>query len=233
MLVDENGIFLTQRILPMMALFKISLIGDLLFVHFNNEFINIPVAPPDQPGKTVQIWDDTVTAHEVGDTYNEWFSSRLNVNCKLVYFPESNPRPVDPKYKVNDEQVSLADAYPFLIIGQSSLDDLNGRLKEALPMNRFRPNFVFTGGTPFEEDTWRNFSIGSNRFIGIKPCARCAVPTINQETAEKGIEPTRTLATYRAWNNKIHFGQNLVALDHTQVYEGDVIRVESFSPITK
>lgn len=233
MLVDENGIFMTQRILPTMALFKVSLIGDQLFIHFNNEFINVPVTPPGQLGKTVQIWDDTVTAHEVGENFNEWFSSRLSLNCKLVYFPESNPRPVDPKYKVNDEHVSLADAYPFLIIGQSSLDDLNDRLKETLPMNRFRPNFVFTGGTPFEEDTWRNFSIGSNHFVGVKPCARCAVPTINQETAEKGIEPTRTLATYRAWNNKIYFGQNLVALDHTLVAEGDVIRVDSFSPITK
>jgi uncharacterized protein YcbX len=90
-------------------------------------------------------------------------------------------------------------------------------------MNRFRPNFVFTGGDPFEEDAWRNFSIGKNRFIGVKPCARCAVPTINQDTAEKGIEPSATLATYRRRDNKVYFGQNLLARDHEEVSVGDKI----------
>ena len=142
---------------------------------------------------TVNIWDDTVSAFDVDGSYSQWFSELLESPCRLVYFPEENSRPVDPRYKVNHEQVSLADAYPFLIIGQSSLDDLNSRLTEPIPMNRFRPNFVFTGGEPFEEDTWRNFSIGSTRFVGVKMCARCQLPTVNQDTAEKGAEPIKTL----------------------------------------
>jgi len=229
MLVDENGVFLTQRIYPRLALFKLALVNDTIIVHFNGEFLTLPVRPQVNPSaETVQIWDDMVVAHEVDPALNGWFSMRLGVNCKLVYFPEENPRPVDPKYKVNDEHVSLADAYPFLVIGQSSLDDLNSRLQEQLPMNRFRPNFVVTGATPYAEDTWRNLTIGSNRFVGVKPCARCAVPTINQDTGAKGIEPTKTLATYRARENKIYFGQNLVALDHTQVAEGDAVQIESY-----
>jgi uncharacterized protein len=150
-------------------------------------------------------------------------AKHLQMNCKLVYFPESNPRAVDPNYKVNDEHVSLADAYPFLIIGQSSLDDLNSKLPEPLPMNRFRPNFVFTGGEPYEEDLWRNFSIGSNRFIGVKPCARCVLTTVNQATAEKGPEPLRTLSLYRKKDSKVLFGNNVVTVDEGDVRVGDVI----------
>jgi uncharacterized protein YcbX len=124
---------------------------------------------------------------------------------------------VDPRYKVNDEHVSFADAYPFLIIGQSSLDDLNSRLGQPLPINRFRPNFVFEGGEPYVEDNWRNLRIGDARFVGVKLSDRCVMTTVDQVTAEKGAEPLKTLATYRKWNNKIYFGQNLVSLDHDKL----------------
>jgi uncharacterized protein YcbX len=93
-------------------------------------------------------------------------------------------------------------------------------------MNRFRPNFVFTGGDPHEEDGWRNFTIGSTKFVGIKPCSRCVLTTVNQDTAEKGIEPLKTLATYRKRDNKIYFGQNLVALDYNTIRVGDIITLQ-------
>ena len=94
-------------------------------------------------------------------------------------------------------------------------------------MNRFRPNFVFTGGVSLEEDNWRKFTIGKNTFIGVKPCGRCTLITVNQDTAEKGIEPLATLTTYRKTNNKVYFGQNLVAIDNYEVHEGDKIRLDA------
>jgi uncharacterized protein YcbX len=232
MLVDENGVFMTQRDNPTMALFKLEMEnGKLKIVHNRQSTVHsISLHPRNfENEERVTIWDDTVTACEVSKESSAWFSEILNLKCRLVHFPEENSRAVDPKYKVNDEHVSLADGYPFLIIGQESLNFLNSKLIQPIPMNRFRPNFVFTGGEPNEEDTWRNFTIGSNRFMGVKPCARCAVPTINQETAEKGIEPTRTLATYRRKENKILFGQNLLAIDHLEVKEGDFINIQTRS----
>lgn len=229
MLVDENNIFMTQRVYPNMALFRLAIDHDRMSITKKNALnnhpsisVNIDIPPM---GEVIQskVFDDAVTVIEVDEKISLWFTEQLGIRCKLVSFPEKNARPVDPRFKVNDEHVSLADAYPFLIIGQSSLDDLNARMKESLPMNRFRPNFVFTGGDPFEEDAWRNFSIGKNRFIGVKPCARCAVPTINQDTGEKGKEPSATLATYRNRDNKTYFGQNLLALDHEEVSVGDKI----------
>jgi uncharacterized protein YcbX len=224
MLIDENGLFLTQRVHPQMALFKTSITGDHLTVNHNGDALTISLHPSTtRAPQPVQIWDDLVMASEVDPAYSTWFTQHLGFPCKLVYFPEENARTVDPRYKVNDEHVSLADAYPFLIIGQASLDDLNSRLHTPLPINRFRPNFVFTGGQPYEEESWRHFTIGTNRFVGVKPCARCVLTTVDQETAEKGKEPLKTLATYRNFNNKIIFGQNLVALDHQTIVVGDTI----------
>lgn len=225
MLVDENDVFMTQRTHPEMALLKLSIDTDYLTVTRHSQSITIPLKS--DPGKPVEtkVFDDPVVLSEVSANHNAWFSEMLGVNCKLLFFPERNPRPIDPEYAINDDHVSLADGYPFLIIGQSSLDDLNGRLEKPVPMNRFRPNFVFTGGTPYEEDTWQNFTIGSNQFVGVKPCARCVIPTIDQETAKKSAEPSKTLAAYRQRNNKIYYGQNVIALDYSSVSVGDVIGV--------
>lgn len=229
MLIDENNQFMTQRVYPQMALFKVSIADNEMTIVKKNPGDHKPSisfkidAPSTGPVIQSNVWDNAVEVVEVDRKLSAWFSLHLGITCRFVHFPEENSRPVDEKYRIADEHLSLADAYPFLIIGQASLDDLNSRLKESIPMDRFRPNFVFTGGTPFEEDGWRDFTIGKNKFVGVKLCARCAVPTINQETAEKGIEPSATLATYRRRENKILFGQNVVAIDHGVVSVGDII----------
>ncbi len=224
MLVDEQDTFMTQRIYPKMALFKVGIDDSHLTVTFDQRSTRLAIDPPaDGRPVTTKIWDDEVEVVEASGEDSEWFSERLGVKCKLVSFPEENGRAVDPEYRINQEQVSLADAYPFLIVGEQSLADLNGRLKEPLPMNRFRPNLVFSGGKPFEEDAWRNFRIGKNRFAGVKPCSRCVVTTVNQVTAEKGIEPLATLSTYRKLDGKVYFGQNVIAIDYGEIFEGDEI----------
>lgn len=227
MLIDGDNEFMTQRIYTKMALFKLSMFdnqfsithkSDSLILPSNHSIINEPIK--------AKIWDDEVDVFEVSGAYSEWFSDRLQMKCRLVSFPEKNARPVDERYQINHEHVSLADAYPFLMIGEQSLADLNSRLNEPVPMNRFRPNFVFSGGEPFDEDRWKNFSIGKNRFAVVKPCARCVLTTVNQDTGEKGIEPLLTLSKYRKKENKVLFGQNLIALNHVEVYEGDEIVLE-------
>ena len=225
MLVDEEGIFMTQRLNPKLALFKISLDEpkQQLTVTLDQDHYSISTEQPDSATIRAKVWDDEVDVMEVSKQCSQWFSEKLNIKCRLVSFPEQNPRPVDPLYKVNEEHVSLADGYPFLIIGEQSLEDLNARLQKPVLMNRFRPNFVFSGGIPYEEDTWKEFRIGENRFFGVKPCSRCVLTTINQETAEQGREPLAMLSTYRKQNNKIYFGQNLLAIDHNVIKEGDEI----------
>jgi uncharacterized protein YcbX len=233
MLIDANGIFMTQRIHNSMALFKVSINHDEVVVtkkdSAGNTIATISFAANAQatgPRIRSKVWDDEVDVVEVDSELSKWFSLHLNMSCKLVHFPESNARPVDAKYKIKGEHVSLADAYPFLIVGQSSLTDLNNRLKDPVPMNRFRPNFVFSGGDPFEEDGWKNIMIGKNRFAGVKNCSRCVLITVDQETSTKAAEPLYTLSTYRKRENKVYFGQNLLAIDHFEVSVGDIITLQ-------
>ncbi len=227
MLIDRDNEFMSQRIYPKMALFKLQIPNyKFQIVHRKDSIIlsfNHPVV--DKPIKAV-VWDDEVEVHEVSKEFSSWFSERLGIDCKLVSFPENNSRPVDENYQINHENVSLADAYPFLIIGEQSLADLNLRLEVPVPMNRFRPNLVFSGGLPYEEDTWENFSIGKNKFAAVKLCARCVLTTVNQETGEKGIEPLATLSKYRKQDNKVLFGKNLIAIDHDEIFEGDEIKAD-------
>ena len=229
MLVDGDREFMTQRIYPKMALFKLQLKshwpwGSKFTITHGQDSIRL------SPNRSVvtkpikaKIWDDEVDVHEVDPKYSSWFSNRLELNCKLVCFPENNPRPVDPDYQINREHVSLADAYPLLVIGEQSLADLNARLDKPVPMNRFRPNMVFSGGLAYDEDRWKRFRVGKNKFAGVKPCARCVLTTVNQETGEKGTEPLSTLSQYRKQGNKVLFGQNAIAIDHNEIHEGDEI----------
>jgi len=101
---------------------------------------------------------------------------------------------------------------------------LNQRLEVPVPMNRFRPNLVFSGGQAFEEDQFTRVKVGEVDFQVVKPCARCVLITVDQQTGEKGKEPLATLATYRTVNNKVYFGQNAVALTQGIVRVGDLIQ---------
>ncbi|MFN3315386.1 MAG: MOSC domain-containing protein [Raineya sp.] len=212
MLVDEAGKFLSQREYPNLALLQVNLKQNGLQVFLKNKSqwqIEIPFLEKSNYLQ-VQIWDDTCEAWQYPNAINEFFSDYLGQKVRLVYMPESSRRQVESNYAKNGEITSFSDGYPFLLIGQSSLDDLNNRLPVPVPMNRFRPNIVFVGADAFEEDSWESFKIGNIEFFCTKPCARCVVTTISQETAEPNKEPLKTLSTYRKFGNKILFGQNLL-----------------------
>jgi len=225
MLVDEQQRFMTQREYPAMALFRPEYANSGFNIQYDADTILLPFEASSQE-ITATVWNDKVRVLEVSPQHSEWFTKKLGANCKLVAFPENNQRNIDITYAHNGEQVSLADGYPVLIIGQASLDDLNSRLDKPVPMDRFRPNLVFTGGEPYEEDSWKDFSIGNCRMAGIKPCGRCTIPTLDQQTGQKGTEPLVTLSSYRRQNNKVLFGQNLVPLSGGIISEGDIITME-------
>jgi len=104
-----------------------------------------------------------------------------------------------------------------LLIGQRSLDDLNSRLNSpqnagiTVGMSRFRPNIVVSAADAYAEDHWKKIRIGNIEMHIVKPCSRCTIPSIEPETARKAAEPLKTLASYRMHDNKIFFGQNVIA----------------------
>src|SRR5690349_6113579 len=180
MLVDEDGVFMTQRVHGIMALFDVRQGISGFVISHHGDSITMPFDHQRNSSSPleVQIWDDRVVAYEVNPEFSAWFSKKLDLRCRLVAFPESNPRQIETAYSAVGENVSLADAYPLMIIGESSLGDLNARLREPLTINRFRPNLIFSGGQPYEEDTWNDFTIGGKPFNGIKRCARCVLTTV-------------------------------------------------------
>jgi uncharacterized protein len=238
MLVDANGRFLSQREYPQLAIFQTEIEGDFLKIinKKTDEILRISLSPISQSASiSVTIWDDTTSAVEVNHEASEWFTQALGIPTRLVYMHEESQRKTEPNYSLTgDEITSFSDGYPILVIGQSSLDDLNNRLEKPVNINRFRPNFVFTNGEPFEEDAWHEFTVGGVRFFGVKPCARCVMTTINQETGEKsGKEPLLTLNKYRKAGNKILFGQNVLISQLGSVKTGDLIKVKSRKKLDK
>ena len=227
LLVDENDMFMTQRDFPQLAFLKLSFSenGFKVLNTQNNSHTIIPFESDSKENISVTIWDDVCRAVRVSKELDDWFSTAINKKCSLVYMPDDEKRIVEKKYINEEHIVSFADAYPFLIIGQSSLDDLNARLDNPIPMNRFRTNFVFTGGKPYEEDNWKDFRIGDLSFKAVKPCARCVITTTNQDTAERSVEPLKTLSEYRKINNKVMFGMNLVCKQTGSVSVGNEIQL--------
>ncbi|SMD43115.1 hypothetical protein SAMN00777080_1694 [Aquiflexum balticum DSM 16537] len=226
MLVDKNGIFLTQRTLHQMALIQVELMAGGLNVFRKDDpetNILIPFEPKTKKLIPVAVWDDTVIGQLVDNSVSKWFTNQLNIDCDLVVMPESTQRKLNPKYAVNNESVSFADGMPYLLIGQASLDDLNTKLQNPVPMDRFRPNLVFSGGKAFEEDEWDKVKIGKSLFKITKPCARCVMTTIDQKTGIKGKEPLKTLAKYRTVSNKVMFGQNMSLLEGLTIRLGDTV----------
>ena len=226
MLVDETGCFMSQRELPRMALIKVRIESDGLVVDAPGmSSLDVPFQVPDGKPLLVRVWDDLVESQTVGDDADRWFGEFLGVSCKLVYMPDESVRPVDPAHGEPGDRVGLADGFPFLLISEASLADLNARLEHPLPMNRFRPSLVLRGCEPFAEDGWSLVRIGQLTFRVVKPCARCAITTVDQETAARGKEPLRTLAWFRRARNKVLFGQNLIHDERGTLRIGDPVQI--------
>ena len=210
MVVDEQGKFLSQRSVPRMALIRVELGATHLAVKAEGmPDLHLPLSPESGDSLRVHVWEDSFDAMDAGPEAAAWFTKMLSRPCRLVYMSDDTERLVNPKYSPEKSVVSFADAFPFMLISQASLNDLNTRLVEPVPMNRFRPNLVLEGCNAYEEDTWANLRIGNIDFRVAKPCSRCTVPTVNQETGIRASEPILTLGSYRTTGGKIYFGQNL------------------------
>ena len=181
------------------------------------------------PKRTVRVWDDQVEAVDSGDPAARWLSEFLGQSVRLAYLPSWGVRPTNRSYDPIGANVSFADGYPILVVGLTSLEDLNGRLAIPLPMNRFRPNVVVSGTTPYEEDSWRRFSSNGVTFDAVKPCARCVITTTDQDTGERGQEPLQTLATFRKAAGGVLFGMNVVHRGPGILRVGDHFTIEQRS----
>ncbi len=239
LVVDDSGLFLTQRTHPRMALISTALDPTHLTLSADGAAsVRIPlhssVAPQPVVTRTVSIWrSHGLLAEDCGPAVANWLSDFLGARVHLVRIGEKFRRPVleRPPFTsappgtplidgriVSSDHFTFADGFPVLIVSEASLANLNDHLvargEETVPMDRFRPNLVVTGCPAFAEDSWSRVRIGGLVFRSGGPCARCTITTTDQFTGSRpGPEPLRTLASYRRDANdpsRINFGQNLV-----------------------
>jgi uncharacterized protein YcbX len=212
MLVDDGGVFLSQREHPRLALIRPELEPDRLVLRAPGAAdLELPLRPSGSD-LTVTVWAGETRGRLVSAGADRWFTAFLGIACRLVHMPEDVVRPVRPDYAHDGERTSFTDGFPFLLISDASLEDLNRRLAAPVPMNRFRPNLVVAGAEPFAEDGWRRIRMGQLTFRVSKPCPRCVMTTVDQASGiSSGTEPLRTLAGFRRnAEGQVDFGQNLL-----------------------
>ncbi|HEX7644268.1 MAG TPA: MOSC N-terminal beta barrel domain-containing protein [Burkholderiaceae bacterium] len=240
MVVDTEGNLLTQRELPRMALI-VPRIGDDA-VELSAPSLPVLSLPIDAASLAhaattdVRVWDDVVHAWDCGNEAAEWLSHAVGTSCRLARFHPAARRLASSKWTGEREVPTLfSDGFPMLVVSEASLADLNQKLavrgRAALPMNRFRPNLVIGGTEAFEEDYAAAIRIGAACLQPVKPCARCPMPSIDQETGCFGPDPLDILQTYRVnpiVDGGITFGMNAILTEgeHSVLHVGQDVEVE-------
>ncbi len=220
LVVEEHGMFLTQRTVPRMACISTHLANGLLTLSAEGVgSISVPTASdPQALLRAVSVWkSEGLQAEDCGEIVAGWLSDFLAISVRLVRIGDRFARPILKAAGKSGDHVTFADAFPFLMISEASLGDLNNRIQEnrgePVPMNRFRPNLVVDGCEAFAEDTWPRIRIGDAVLRNGGPCARCIVTTTDQFTGTRGKEPLKTLASFRRDRNAptdVNFGINLI-----------------------
>lgn len=233
MVVGPDGVFLSQREYPRLALITPRIKADTLELRAPGMLrLEVPLglpAPEEEKIVQVRVWNDTVPAYDCDEITAAWFTNFVGTPCRLVRFHAKAKRLASDKWTGGAEAPTLfADAFPLLVISEGSLADLNGKLaaqgREALPMNRFRPNIVIGGVDAFEEDVAGSIRLGGARVKPVKPCTRCSIPSVDQSTGQTGPDPLDILQGYRAspkLDGAVTFGMNAIVLEG----EGEVLRV--------
>ena len=231
--VDANGVCVTQRECPRMALIIPTLKASTLELRAPGMLrLEIPLGLPDPelaPTLTARLWDEAFLAYDCDDLTAEWFTKAVGVPCRLARFHTKTTRAVSEKWTKGVAATTMfSDGYPILVAGAASLDDLNDKLRaagrDALPMNRFRPNLVIAGIEAFEEDYAETFELGDAKLLAAKPCPRCPMPSVNQATGEFGPDPMDIMQSYRAkpeLDGALCFGMNCILMNG----EGQRVRV--------
>lgn len=234
MIIDQDNEFISQRTHPSLALLGTAIGTNKIIIQHKHsgESIDIPFLPTTETRKKVTIWDDFCEAVVVDKSINDWLSYYLKKEVELVFMPESTKRLVDYRYVSEDSTTSFSDGYSFLLIAEASLDELNKLAGTDFGMDRFRPNIVVTASMAQHEEEWHEMQIGTGFFTGVKPCTRCVLTTIDQNSGLGGKEPLKTLATYKRVGKRILFGQNLVYKGGGNLIKvGDEVLVKSLKKI--
>lgn len=233
MVVDEEGVFLTQRELPRMALVRAQIKASEVVLRAPGMLaLHLQVDQAEQPVQ-VRVWRDTLGAYSMGDLAAQWFSDFLSQSgsrtgarpYRLVRFDPEQRRLANMQWTAGVEaQTQFVDGFPLLVASQASLDGLNRRLQAQghapVGIERFRPNIVLSGLEEHDEDRMDDYRIDTAQgpvvLRPVKPCVRCPIPNIDPQTAESDPAVGDTLQTYRQdprMQGGITFAMNAIIIE--------------------
>lgn len=213
MIVNAGGVFLTQRTHPQLARIVPQVTADALVL--NAPGLSALSVPLDAAGArtAVRIWDDGCVGIDQGSAAREWVSRAVGEAVRLVRVSPDMGRVANPKFAgTTPAPIGFPDGYPVLVCNEASLEDLNERLPERIPMERFRPNIVLRGLPAWAEDHIETLTLGPVELRLVKPCIRCTIPSIDQQSGERSTDPAPALKQFRFSRalRGVMFGENAV-----------------------
>ena len=215
MITNAAGSFLSQRTHPKMACIEPELSEEGLTLRAPGLApLTIPVEPVGE-SVSVKVWDDRCDALDQGDAAAGWASAALQVPARLVRVIDTPRRLANPQFAgPTPAPVAFSDGFPILVCNRASLDYLNARMPEPIPMERFRPNLVLHGLPPFAEDHITLLQVGTVTLTLVKPCTRCVITATDQRTGERSTNPLPVLREFRFDRTLkgVTFGENAVPI---------------------
>jgi uncharacterized protein YcbX len=215
MIVNTRGVFLSQRTHPQLARIVPEVTPRALVL----KAPGLPAlsVPLDAGGArtAVKVWDDPCVGIDQGSEAREWLSRAVGDPVRLIRVAPDMGRVANPKFAGGTPApIGFPDGYPVLVCNEASLEDLNARLPERIPMERFRPNLVLRGLPAWAEDHIDTLSLGPVTLRLVKPCMRCTIPSIDQQTGERSTDPTPALRKFRFSKalRGVMFGENAVVV---------------------
>jgi uncharacterized protein YcbX len=216
MVIDTNGTFLSQRTHPKLARIVPEVHRDALVLSAPgmpalSVSLNMLRTPSDPV--PVRVWKDSCAGVGEGRAADAWVSQVLGTAVRLVRVAPDMERHANRQFAGDTyAPITFPDGYPILVCNEASLADLNARLPEAMPMVRFRPNLVLSGLPAWAEDEIDSITLGAVTLRLVKPCTRCAIPSLDHLTGDPSTDPLPVLRTFR-WSKALHgitFGENAV-----------------------
>lgn len=227
LLVDKAGQFITARDYPQLVNVRCTLVPGAIVFNAPDQPVIAALATQFDTPNAATVWKDHFTAYHGSAMADDWFSRYLGIPCRLLWLGRRPQR----LQKTSDQALSFADAYPYLLVNQSSLDELNSQLSQPVTLRHFRPNLVIDGAQAYEEDDWKVIRIGSVIFDVTKPCTRCQLTTVDPDNGTPAAdgEPLTTLIRTRQLPEGICFGINLAPRNEGILQAGDSLEVLELS----
>ena len=233
MVTTPEGKFITARRYPQMLLFTPSMLNNGLHLTApDGESAMIRYQDFAEEQLPTEVWGNHFTARIAPNSINDWLCHYFDEPVQLRWLSETLSRRVK---KHPDVSLSFADGFPYLLINEASVQELQRQCPAGIRLEQFRGNLIITGAKPFEEDSWQTIQIGQVIFDLPKPCSRCILTTVSPEKGIKhpDAEPLATLQTFRTsedGGDDVDFGMNAIARNTGIIRVGDTVTVLATKP---